>query len=125
MSSRRELARQAMTDNTDRTRSGSTPTSPRRCAYVLGWITGVRVAAHRAAEPVRPLPRAAVDRSCSAALSLAWFLCLSIPLLGWLISFFLIPPVSAVLWLLLMFKAYQGERFKLPIAATSPSSDLS
>jgi uncharacterized membrane protein len=24
--------------------------------------------------------------------------------------------VSAVLWLVLMFKAYQGERFKLPIA---------
>ena len=45
-----------------------------------------------------------------------WFVGLSIPLLGWLISFILIPPLSAVLWLLLMFKAYQGERFKLPFA---------
>ena len=33
-----------------------------------------------------------------------------------LISVFLVIPLSAVLWLLLMFKAYQGERFKLPIA---------
>jgi uncharacterized membrane protein len=45
-----------------------------------------------------------------------WFVGLSIPILGWLISFILIPPVSAVLWLLLIFKAYHGERFKLPFA---------
>ena len=32
------------------------------------------------------------------------------PLLGWIVSFIIIPPVSAVLWLLLLFKAYQGER---------------
>ena len=38
----------------------------------------------------------------------------SIPPIGWLISFIVIPPLSAVLWLLLIFKAYQGERFKLP-----------
>ena len=50
------------------------------------------------------------------ALCALWFVGLSIPLLGWLISFILIPPVSAVLWLLLMFKAYQGDRFKLPFA---------
>ena len=34
--------------------------------------------------------------------------CLSIPLLGWLLSIFVFCG-SAVLWLLLMFKAYQGE----------------
>jgi uncharacterized membrane protein len=27
-----------------------------------------------------------------------------------------IPPVSAVLWLFLMYKAYQGERYKVPVA---------
>jgi uncharacterized membrane protein len=37
-----------------------------------------------------------------------------IPLLGFLISVFLLLPASAVLWLLMMFKAYQGEAFKLP-----------
>ena len=47
-------------------------------------------------------------------LSLAWMVALSVPLLGWILAFLVIPPVSAVLWLLLMFKAYQGERFKLP-----------
>jgi uncharacterized membrane protein len=33
-----------------------------------------------------------------------------------LITVFLVIPASAVLWLILMFKAYQGEHFKLPIA---------
>ena len=28
---------------------------------------------------------------------------------------FIVIPVSAILWLLLMFKAYQGEEFKLPL----------
>ena len=36
-----------------------------------------------------------------------------IPLLGWLFSFLLIP-ATFVLWIVLMFKAYQGEKFKLP-----------
>jgi len=36
-----------------------------------------------------------------------------VPLIGWLISI-LIVPISLVLWGLLMFKAFQGELFKLP-----------
>jgi len=32
-----------------------------------------------------------------------------------LIAVFLVIPLSAVLWLILMFKAYQGEEFKLPL----------
>jgi uncharacterized membrane protein len=38
----------------------------------------------------------------------------SIPLLGWLLGFFLWV-ASLVAWLILMFKAFQGERFKLPV----------
>jgi uncharacterized membrane protein len=38
-----------------------------------------------------------------------------IPLLGALVVVFLVIPASAILWLFLMFKAYQGEEFKLPI----------
>ena len=53
-------------------------------------------------------------RSCLAAFASLWFIGTSIPPFGWFLSFIVIPPLSAVLWLLLMFKAYQGERFKLP-----------
>ena len=38
-----------------------------------------------------------------------------IPLLGALVVIFVVIPLSAILWLLLMFKAYQGEEFKLPL----------
>ena len=38
-----------------------------------------------------------------------------VPILGALVVVFIVIPASAVLWLLLMFKAYQGEEFKLPL----------
>ena len=38
-----------------------------------------------------------------------------IPVLGLLMVVFVMIPVSAIVWLLLMYKAYQGEEFKLPI----------
>jgi len=37
-----------------------------------------------------------------------------VPFLGWLVSLVLVP-VSLVLWVVLMYKAYQGESFKLPV----------
>ncbi|SIS86091.1 DUF4870 domain-containing protein [Salimicrobium salexigens] len=37
-----------------------------------------------------------------------------IPLIGWLISL-LISPVSLVLWVFLMYKAYNKERYHLPV----------
>ena len=48
-------------------------------------------------------------------LSVAWMIALSLGPPGWILAIFVIPPVSAVLWLVLMYKAYQGERFKVPI----------
>ncbi|WP_163582639.1 DUF4870 domain-containing protein [Gracilibacillus saliphilus] len=36
-----------------------------------------------------------------------------IPLLGWLVNI-LIAPLTLVLWIVLMVKAYQGQYFKLP-----------
>ena len=38
-----------------------------------------------------------------------------VPILGGLVFVFIVIPLSAVLWLLLMYKAYQGEEFKLPL----------
>ena len=38
-----------------------------------------------------------------------------IPFLGFLVAVFIVIPLSAILWLLLMYKAYQGEEFKLPL----------
>jgi uncharacterized membrane protein len=84
-------------------------------AYMLGWITGIALLlVERDNRFVRF--HAMQSTLVFGVLSVAWFLFLSIPILGWLISFIVIPPVSAVLWLILIFKAYQGEHFKLPVA---------
>jgi uncharacterized membrane protein len=84
-------------------------------AYGLGWISGLALLlTERDNRFVRF--HAMQSTIVFGALCALWFVGLSIPLLGWLISFILIPPLSAVLWLLLMFKAYQGDRFKLPFA---------
>lgn len=37
-----------------------------------------------------------------------------VPLVGWIISL-LLAPVGFILWIVCMYKAYQGEVFKLPI----------
>jgi len=38
-----------------------------------------------------------------------------LPLLGALINIFLLWPITVILWLVLMVKAYKGEYFKLPV----------
>jgi uncharacterized membrane protein len=38
-----------------------------------------------------------------------------VPLLGALLVLFIVIPLSAFLWLFMMFKAYQGEEYKLPL----------
>lgn len=38
-----------------------------------------------------------------------------VPILGSLVVVFLVIPLSAALWLFLIYKAYQGEEYKLPL----------
>ncbi len=84
-------------------------------AYALGWITGLALLLiERENRFVRF--HALQSTIVFGALCALWFVGLSIPIIGWLISFMLIPPLSAVLWVLLIVKAYRGQRFKLPFA---------
>jgi uncharacterized membrane protein len=83
-------------------------------AYGLGWITGI---IFLVTEPANRFVRFHAMQSTIVflALSVVTFVLQVIPFLGMLIAVFVVIPLSAVLWLVLMFKAYQGERFKLPI----------
>jgi uncharacterized membrane protein len=82
-------------------------------AYGLGWITGLALLmTERENRFVRF--HALQSTIVFGGLCGLWFVGWSIPPIGWLLSVVVIPPLSAVLWLLLLFKAYQGERFKLP-----------
>jgi uncharacterized membrane protein len=84
-------------------------------AYAFGWITGI---AFLLAEPSNRFVRFHAMQSTVVfgALSALWVVGWSIPFLGWIVSMFVVPPLSAVLWLVLMFQAYHRQRFKLPIA---------
>jgi uncharacterized membrane protein len=107
--------RDAAGSNFSRTASGLDANVAAALAYAVGWVTG---AAFLLFEPDNKFVRFHALQSIIVfgALSLAWMIALSIPFLGWIVAIFIIPPVSAVLWLLLMYKAYQGERYKVIVA---------
>jgi len=82
--------------------------------YVLGWITGlVFFLVEKDSEFVK----------FHAMQSLVVFLGLTvliivlgfIPYIGWVISSIL-GIIGLILWIVLMLKAYQGERWKVPVA---------
>lgn len=101
--------------DTNKTASGVDENVAGALCYALGWITGV---VFLMTEPSNTFVRFHAWQSTIVfvALTVACVLLQSIPILGMLIAVFLVIPFSAVLWLLLMLKAYQGERFKLPLA---------
>jgi uncharacterized membrane protein len=47
-------------------------------------------------------------------LCVLWVVLQVLPIIGWLLWLFIVFPLSIALWLILMFKAFQGEKFKLP-----------
>jgi uncharacterized membrane protein len=99
----------------EKTASGLEENLAGALAYGLGWITG---AFFLVTEPSNRFVRFHAFQSVIVfgGLSVAWFVAMSIPPIGWFLAFVVIPVLSAFLWLLLMFKAYQGERFKVPLA---------
>ncbi len=80
--------------------------------YVLGWLTGILFLL---LEKKNRFVRFHAMQSLFVFLALFVISLVAefIPIVGPLISI-LILPVSIVLWVLLMFKAYQGEKYKLP-----------
>ena len=104
-----------MASDGSQTSSGLDANVAAALSYGLGWITGILFLA---TEPTNRFVRFHAMQSTIVflALSVLSVVLQIIPFLGMLLVVFLVIPASAVLWLVLMFKAYQGERFKLPIA---------
>jgi uncharacterized membrane protein len=98
----------------DATASGLDQNVAAALAYLLGWITGV---VFLLTEPKNRFVRFHAMQSTIVflALNVVFFLLQAIPLLGILLVVFFVIPASALLWLLLMFKAYQGDWFRLPV----------
>jgi uncharacterized membrane protein len=82
--------------------------------YLLGFITGiVFLIVEKESRFVRF--HAMQSTIVFGALFVLNFVLGFIPVLGWIVSVLLFP-VTVILWIILMIKAYQGEKFKLPIA---------
>ena len=82
--------------------------------YVLGWITGVIfIIIERENKFVRFHAMQSIvvfGILTIARIVLGW-----IPFIGWILGI-IISIMMFVLWIILMIKAFQGERFKLPWA---------
>jgi uncharacterized membrane protein len=86
-------------------------------SYVLGWITGlVFFLIEEKDEFVRfHAMQSIIVFGAITVLSIVFGILFRVPFLGAILGSFLWI-ASVVLWIILMVKAYQGERFKLPIA---------
>jgi uncharacterized membrane protein len=81
--------------------------------YALGWVTGiVFLVVEKESKYVRFHAVQAIATFLPLMI-VAWVLAF-IPFIGMVVSA-LLWILAVVLWLILMIKAYQGERYKLPI----------
>ena len=100
--------------HTEKTASGFDANVAAALSYFLGFVTG---AIFLVIEKRNRFVRFHAMQSTIffAIAVLAQILLRIIPAVGFLLWLFVILPVSAVVWLLMMYKAYQGEEFKLPL----------
>ncbi|WP_273832040.1 DUF4870 domain-containing protein [Guptibacillus sedimenti] len=47
-----------------------------------------------------------------------------VPVIGTIVSVLILPPLSLIVWIVLMVKAYQGNQYKLPIAGDFSEKQL-
>jgi uncharacterized membrane protein len=82
--------------------------------YVLGWITGI---VFLVLEKENRFVRFHALQSLAAFLPIFVILVIigMIPFIGWFLSV-IISIFTLILWLFLMFKAFKGEKYKLPWA---------
>ncbi|MEJ2738816.1 MAG: DUF4870 domain-containing protein [Dehalococcoidia bacterium] len=82
--------------------------------YVLGWITGlVFILIEKENKMVRF--HALQSIIVFGAISVVSIIVSWIPFIGYILGI-LLSILALVLWILLMIKAYQGEKYKIPVA---------
>jgi uncharacterized membrane protein len=82
--------------------------------YVLGWVTGL---VFFLLEQENKFVRFHAMQSIIVfgALTVVNFIFIFIPVIGWIIGWILWM-LALILWIILMIRAYQGKKYKLPIA---------
>ncbi len=91
-------------------------------AYLLGFITGIiLLVVEKESKYVRF--HAMQSTILSGGLFIVHIGLVLIPILGWIVSFFL-SLASFILWIVMMWKAYNGEMFKLPYVGDMAEKQL-
>ncbi|HQB94578.1 MAG TPA: DUF4870 domain-containing protein [Candidatus Omnitrophota bacterium] len=104
-----------MVEENKKTVLGVTENLEALLCYAVGWVSGlIFLILEKENEYVKF--HALQSLVAFGALHAASFVLVFIPLLGWLLSF-CISILCFVLWIVLMVKAYKGERYKLPVAS--------
>ena len=100
--------------HTEKTSTGLDANLAAALSYLLGFVSG---AVFLVLEKENRFVRFHALQSVLAfgGVTLLWVLLNAVPILGFVLGVLVIIPASAIIWLLLMFKAYQGEEFKLPV----------
>jgi len=103
-----------MPKHTERTSTGLDANVAAALSYLVGFVTGI---IFLFVEKENRFVRFHAMQSTLLFIGIVLLdiLLQIVPILGALVVVFIIIPASAVLWLLMMFKAYQGEEYKLPL----------
>jgi uncharacterized membrane protein len=103
--------------HTEKTSTGLDANLAAALSYLVGFVSGI---VFLVIERENRFVRFHALQSVLAfgAITLLWVLLNAVPLLGFVLGVLVIIPGSAIIWLFLMFKAYQGEEFKLPIVGS-------
>jgi uncharacterized membrane protein len=102
-----------MSDIQDKSSTGLQPNVAGLLCYLFGWITGlIFLLIEHESKFVRF--HAVQSISTYVVFFVIYIILWFIPIIGWIINIFLAIAMF-ILWILLMYKAYQGNKFKLPI----------
>lgn len=111
------------------TSTGLTPNVAGALAYLLGPITGILLLV---VEKENQFVR--FHAMQSTVLSIAWIIVsvglsflVTVPVIGWLVGLllsFVMGLAGFILWLLLMWKAFQGQEWELPIVGAFARKQL-
>jgi uncharacterized membrane protein len=102
-----------MVEITEKTSTGIKPNVAGLLCYLVGWISGlVFLLIEKETKFVRF--HAIQSIAVYVVLFVIYLIFMFIPIIGWVIDI-LLGIGMFILWIVLMYKAYQGEKFKLPI----------
>ena len=102
-----------MSEMAEKTSTGMKPNVAGALCYLFGWVTGlIFLLIEKESKFVRfhAIQSIATYVVLFVIYLILWF----IPIIGWIINIF-VAIAMFILWILLMYKAYQGKKFKLPI----------